>query len=173
MINKDWHHLLPADFADESRVWIFQSSRAFVEKEVREIDEQLYQFYAQWQTHGQPVKGWAKLLFNQFIVVLADETGANVSGCSTDGMVRIVKSIERQYSVNMFDRMMLTFLVRDKAQMLPMDQVQYALDNGYISGDTLLFNNIAATKKELEESWLIPLKDSWLAGRVQLPVQGA
>lgn len=173
MINNDWHRLLPADFSAESRVWIFQSSRAFVEKEAREIEEQLSQFYVQWQTHGQPVKGWAKLLFNQFVVVMADESGANVSGCSTDGMVRIVKSIERQYSVNLFDRMMLTFLVKEKAQMLPMDQVQYALDNGYITGDTLLFNNIAATKKELEESWLIPLKESWLGSRVTLPVQGA
>lgn len=172
MITTDWHQLIPADFADESRIWIYQSSRAFVEKEQQEINEQLYQFYAQWQTHGQPVKGWAKLLFGQFIVVMADETGANVSGCSTDGMVRIIKSIERQYSVNMFDRLMLTFLVKGKAQMLPMDQVQYALDNGYITGDTLLFNNIVGTKKELMTAWLTPLKNTWLASRVTLPVSG-
>lgn len=172
MITTDWHTLLPADFADESRVWIFQSSRAFAEQEQREIDEQLYQFYAQWQTHGEPVKGWAKLLFGQFIIVMADETGSNVSGCSTDGMIRIMKSLERQYSVHLFDRMMLTFLVKDKAQMLPLSQVQYALDNGMITPDTLLFNNVAGTKKELEEVWLIPLRESWLAGRVQLPAAG-
>lgn len=163
------NHLIPADFAPESRVWIYQSSRPFGEQEALQIDEQLYQFYSQWQAHGAPVKGWGKLIFGQFIVMIADETGTNVSGCSTDGMVRIIKSIERQYSVNMFDRLVLTFLVKGKAEMLPLGQVQYAVDKGYIDGTTPLFNNTVATKKELLESWLVPVKDSWLAARLALP----
>lgn len=160
--------LLPEGFAPESRVWIFQGSRPFIEKEQREINEQLLQFYSQWQAHGEPVKGWAQLVFNQFIVVMADETGTRVSGCSTDGMLRIVKSLERQYDVNFFDRMMITFLVGKKAQMLPFSQVQYAMDKGYITEDTPVFNNIATTKAELLENWLVPLKNSWLASRLSL-----
>ena len=161
--------ILPEDFNYQSRVWIYQSSRRFTEEQQKEIDEQLYQLYSQWTTHGAPVKGWAKLIFGQFIVVLADETGSNVSGCSTDGMVRIVKSIERQYDTNLFDRLTLTFLVKGEPQMLPMGQVQYAIDKGYLDGDTLLFNNTVATKGELEDKWLVPLKGSWLAGRVNFP----
>lgn len=162
--------IIPQDFADNSRVWIFQGSRPFIEKEQKEVDEQLHHFYEQWQAHGVPVKGWAKLLFRQFIVVMADEEATHVSGCSTDGMMRVIKSLERQYSVNFFDRMTITFLKNDKAEMLPFNQVQYALDKSYITGDTLTFNNIATNKKELLESWLVPLKDSWMAGRVILPV---
>lgn len=168
MLTKELEELLPEEFSENARVWIYQSSRAFIEKEELEINEQLHQFYAHWQSHGIPVKGWAKLLFKQFIVFIADETDVQVSGCSTDSSVRIVKSIERQYSVNMFDRMMLTFLVDGKAQMLPYNQVQYALDKGYINKDTFLFNNVAGTKKELLNNWLVPLKETWLADRVQL-----
>jgi hypothetical protein len=160
--------LIPADFSDNARVWIYQSSRAFIDKEVREIDEQLHQFYAHWQSHGDPVKGWAKLLFKQFIVVIADEHDVQVSGCSTDSSVRIVKSIERQYDVNFFDRMMITFLIKGKAEMLPFNQVQYAIDKGYIDKDTLLFNNVAYIKKDLFDKWLVPLNQSWLASRVNL-----
>ena len=159
-------NLLPADFNDNSRVWIYQSSRAFIEKEELEINEQLYQFYAQWQAHGAPVKGWAKLLFRQFVVIIADETDVEVSGCSTDSSVRVVKSIERQYDVNFFDRMMITFLVKNKAEMLPYNQVQYAIDKGFINKETLIFNNIATTKRELTDTWLVPLNKSWLAARV-------
>ena len=160
--------ILPDGFSDHARVWVYQSSRAFIEKEEKEINEQLYQFYAQWQSHGAPVMGWAKLLFNQFIVILADETEVMVGGCSTDSSVRVVKSIERQYEVNFFDRMMLTFLVKNKVQMLPFGQVQYALDNDYIDGNTPLFNNVVTNKKELMEKWIVPLNQSWLAGRVHL-----
>ena len=162
-------NLIPADFADNSRVWIYQSSRAFIEKEEREINEQLYQFYVQWQSHGAPVKGWARLLFKQFIVMIADETEEMIGGCSTDSSVRVIKSLERQYDVNFFDRLMITFLVKNKAEMLPFSQVQYAIDKGFISKDTLLFNNVGvATKKDLGEKWLVPLNASWLAGRVTL-----
>jgi len=165
--------LIPADFADNSRVWIFQSSRPFIDKEEKEIDEQLQHFYMQWEAHGMPVKGWAKLLFKQFIVVMADEEATHVSGCSTDGMMRLIKSLERQYSVNFFDRMTVTFLKNNKAEMLPFNQVQYALDKGYINRDTLTFNNIATDKKQLLEEWLVPLKKSWLAVKVNFPENSA
>lgn len=160
--------LIPADFSDQSKVWIYQSSRAFIEREANEVNEQLEQFYTQWTSHGAKVKGWAKLLFHQFIVFIADETQSEVSGCSTDSSVRVVKSIEHQYEVNMFDRMVLTFLVEGKSQMLPLNQVQYALDKGYIKRDTPLFNNTILTKGELMSNWLIPLEESWLAKRVKL-----
>ncbi|MEZ5016517.1 MAG: hypothetical protein R2800_05645 [Flavipsychrobacter sp.] len=163
-------NLIPSDFADDSRVWVYQSSRAFNAQEEKEINEQLYHFYAQWQSHGSPVKGWAKLLYNQFIVIMADETATGVSGCSTDSSVRVIKSIEKQYEVKMFDRMMLTFLVKGKAEMLPVNQVQYALDKVYITKDTLLFNNIVDTKEALMSNWLIPLERSWLASRVNFEI---
>jgi len=170
MQTQELKDLIPADFHDNARVWIYQSSRAFIEKEEKEVNEQLYQFYSQWQAHGASVKGWAKLLFRQFVVIIADETDVMVSGCSTDSSVRVIKSLERQYDVNFFDRMMITFLIKNKAEMLPFTQVQYAIDKGYVNKDTLLFNNVAETKKELMENWLVPLSKSWLGGRVALPV---
>ena len=66
--------------------------------------------------------------------------------------------------------MMLTFLRKGKADMLPMSQVQYAVDKGFIDGTTLLFNNLVETKKELLEKWLIPVGSSWLADRVNLNI---
>ena len=169
MYSKEVASLIPEDFSDNSKVWIFQSNRPFQEKEVKEINEQLEQFYVQWETHGQPVKGWAQLLFGQFVVVMADETASQVSGCSTDGMTRIIKSLEKQYVVNFFDRMTITFLRNNKAEMLPFQQVQYALDKAIITKDTLIFNNIATTKKQLLESWLVPIEKSWLASKLTLP----
>lgn len=169
MVQETLNKVLPSGFSGTSRVWIYQSSRAFIEKEQLEINEQLSQFHMQWTAHGAPVKGWAKLLFGQFVVIIADETDVHVSGCSTDASVRIVKSLERQYDVNFFDRLMLTFLRKEKAEMLPVSQVQYALDKSFIDGDTPLFNNMVGTLDELKNNWLVPLKESWLAPRLTFP----
>ena len=170
MNNYDFSALLPEGFSDNSRVWVYQSSRPLSEKEELEINEQLYQFYAQWQAHGAPVKGLAKLLFRRFIVLMADERNVSVSGCSTDSSVRVIKSIEKQYEVNLFDRLSITFLVKDQPEVLPMGQVQYAIDKGYINGETLLFNNLVATKGDMLNNWLQPLQYSWLKDRVKLAV---
>jgi hypothetical protein len=162
--------VLPTEFADSSRVWIFQSNRPFNNQEILELDEQLYNFYVQWTSHGAQVKGWAKCIFGYFILVMADESASNVSGCSTDGMVRLMKSFERQYSVNLFDRLQLTFLVNGKVQPLPLGQVAYAVTNKYIGKETLLFNNTVLTKFELASNWLVPLHDSWLWNRIKADV---
>ncbi len=136
--------------------------------EALEIEETLKDFTEKWQSHGSPIKGAAYLFFGQFIVLLADETTTGVSGCSTDSSVRLIKEIEQQFSVNMFDRITLAFVVKDKVQLLPFSQLQYAVENEFINGDTLYFNNLVQTKNELENNWIIPVKNSWLNKKLYL-----
>ncbi|HTO15540.1 MAG TPA: hypothetical protein VLZ83_07205 [Edaphocola sp.] len=167
MNQQEIKNLIPEGFDDSSRVWIFQSTRPFTDQQVLEINEQLLHFTAQWVVHGHPVTGWGKLLFNRFIVMMAEEKEEKISGCSSDSMERVIKSIEKQYDCSLFDRLSITFLVKDKPEVLPMNQVQYAIDKDFINKDTLLFNNLVATKKELLEKWLSPLSESWMATRVK------
>lgn len=167
----DYKYLLDDNFHPGSRVWIYQSSRVFSLSEALEIEEFLDQFATQWKSHGTPVKGAAYLFFGQFIVLIADETATGVSGCSTDSSVRLIKDIEQRFVVNMFDRTTLAFIVREKCELLPLSQLQYAVDNGFITMDTLYFNNLVQTKEELESKWIIPVKDSWLKNKLKLNVE--
>ena len=160
---------LPADFNPDSRVWIYQSSRHFLINESIEIDTLLQKFVAQWDSHGTAVKGFASLLFGHFIVLIADESATGVSGCSTDSSVRMIKEIESRFNVNLFDRQMLAFVIKDKIQLLPLGQLKYAADNHFINANTIYFNNLVQTKQELDNSWMIPIKCSWLAKRISFP----
>ena len=156
---------IPNDFADTSRVWIYQSSRLFFISEALEMEDMLNDFAANWKSHGTPVKGFANLFFGRFIVLMADETATGVSGCSTDSSVHLIKSIEEKYKVQLFDRQNLAFVVKDKIQLLPLSQLEYAVENNFINADTLYFNNTVLSKKEMIEKWIIPVKESWLAKR--------
>jgi hypothetical protein len=161
------HHseLIPADFAPESRVWIYQSPRVFFLSEALEIEKMLEDFVTNWRSHGTPVKGYGNLFYGQFIVLMADESASGVSGCSTDGSVRLIKDIEQRFGVPMFDRLMLAFRPKEKVEMVPLSQLPHALSSGLITPDTPYFNNTVLTKAELESDWLTPLKNSWLATR--------
>lgn len=164
-MNLEYHHLIPADFDDRSRVWIYQSSRLLTLSEALQLEPMLEEFAAQWKSHGAQVKAYANLLFGQFIVLMADETAAAVSGCSTDSSVRFIKEVEALFKLNFFDRQTLAFVVKDKVQLLPLSQLDYALQNGFINSETLYFNNLADTKAALLNNWLIPAGKSWLARR--------
>jgi hypothetical protein len=165
-MNWNYQSLLPADFAPDSRVWMYQSSRLFTISEALQLEDLLNEFVANWKSHGTPVKGFGTLFFGQFIVLMADENATGVSGCSTDSSVRLIKQIEELYKVNLFDRQLLAFKVKDKIQLLPLPQLQHAIDNNFITGDTLYFNNLVQTKEELETKWMVPVKDSWLTRRI-------
>lgn len=165
-MNLEYKSLLDTHFHPESRVWVYQSSRLFALSEALEIELLLKNFTAQWNSHGAPVKGAGYLFFGQFIMLMADESATGVSGCSTDSSVRLIKDIEQQFGVNMFDRVNLAFVIKDKIQLLPMAQLQYAYDNQFITGDTLYFNNLVQTKQELEEKWIVPVRESWVARKI-------
>lgn len=165
MNNTDYRHLLPESFAPDSRVWIYQCNRLFTMSEALQVEDLLQQFTAGWNSHGDPVKGWASLFFGRFIVLMADETAAGVSGCSTDSSVRLVKQIEQLFAVTLFDRQLLAFIIKDNIQILPLAQVQYAINNNFVQPATIYFNNLVETKQALENSWMIPVKDSWLGKR--------
>ena len=162
----DYIYLLDGSFSPDSKIWIYQASRVFTISEALEIEERLKEFTTQWKSHGVTVKGAGYLFFGQFIILMADERATGVSGCSTDSSVRMIRDIEQSFAVNMFDRTTLAFIVKDKVQLLPLSQLQYAYNNQFISSDTLYFNNLVQTKDELEKNWIIPIKDSWLAKRI-------
>lgn len=162
----DFKEHIPTDFNDSSRVWIYQSSRLFFISEALEMEDMLHEFVADWKSHGAPVKGFANLFFGQFIVLMADETATTVGGCSTDSSVHVIKAIEQKFKVHMFDRQSLAFIIKDKIQLLPVSQLDYAVENNFINAVTLYFNNTVLSKKDLIEKWIIPVKDSWLAKRL-------
>ena len=167
-MNIDFKEQIPGDFLDTSRVWIYQCSRLFFLSEALQIENILEQFVTGWKSHGAEVRGYANLFFGQFIVLMADESIAGVSGCSTDSSVHVIKQIEKQFKVTLFDRQILAFIIKDKVQLLPLSQLSYAAENKFIDANTMYFNNTVTTKKELMEAWLITVKDSWLAKRINV-----
>ena len=165
-MDPEFQKYIPADFHPQSRVWIYQCSRIISMQEALQVEDALEQFTDNWKSHGAPVKGYANLFYGQFIVVMADETATQVGGCSTDSSVHVIKSFEQQFGVNFFDRNCLAFIIKDKVQLLPLNQLSYGVENGFIGPDTLYFNNTVQTKGDLLENWIIPVKKSWLVTRI-------
>lgn len=162
MMNFKLEDHIPTDFNTQSKVWIYQSSRVFLLKEVFEIETILNDFVKNWTSHGSKVKGFANLFFGRFIIFMADESETTVGGCSTDSSVRLIKELELKFNTEFFNRQLLTFYKNEKVEQIPLSQFAYAYKNNLIDGNTLYFNNTVTNKKDLLQSWITPIKNTWL-----------
>ena len=147
---------------DSSRVWVYQSERKLVEAEKSAISRILLAFTQQWVAHGQPLKSSFKILYEQFIVLTADESYAAASGCSIDDSVHAIKEIDMQFKLNLFDRTKIAFLQNEQVMVLSMSELSKALEQGKWKQETLVFNNVISTKGDLKSTWLLPAANTWL-----------
>lgn len=148
-------------FSPQSRVWVYQSNREFTTSEVAEIQEKLDAFTAQWQAHGHQLKAKAEIIHNFFIVITVDETASNVTGCSIDASVRVLKEIEEKYNLDLFNRFNMAYIADKKVVTLNKEDFETLVSIKKITPDTIVFNNTVQTLEEFETKWQVPFAQSW------------
>ncbi|MEM9885683.1 MAG: hypothetical protein AAF849_07315 [Bacteroidota bacterium] len=147
--------------ADNSRVWIYQSDRAFTASELPQVRQYLQQFAQRWVSHNRDLHAYADVFHNQFIVLMVDESHAGASGCSIDASVHFLQQLQAEFGVYLFDRM--TFAYQDEAgvKTAKRDEFKTLYQAGKIEDDTLVFDNLVNTKAQFQAAWVKPLKESW------------
>lgn len=145
-----------------ARIWIYQAGRKLAEAEKDTISETLTSFTHSWVVHGNPLKTSFTILLDQFIVLAADETYNEASGCSIDSSVRVIRQLDQQFSLGLFDRTQVAFRKADKIEIIPLNELARALNEARWSHDSLFFNNVIATKGQLTNEWIVPAHRSWL-----------
>ena len=151
------------NLSPDSKVWIYQSSRAFTDKETGELCIILEKFADDWVAHGKNLSAYATVQYKRFIVLMVDESAAGASGCSIDSSVHFMQEVEKQYGIELFNRLNLAYLTGqgDEVALVHKSKISELIDNQSISEHTTVFNNLIKTKYDFEHSWKIPLKDSW------------
>lgn len=154
-------------FPANARVWIYQTNRTLTAEQADYAQTRLEKFVQQWLSHGKKVKAWASVLHQHFLVLMVDESYEAPSGCSIDSSVALVKELEKTFEVDFFDRMTFTYL-KENGTVAAADRVQFATlyAQQKIGKNTLVFNNLVATKAAFETAWKVPLKESWHANMV-------
>ncbi len=147
---------------DSARVWIYQSGRKFTETEKRTISDTLTAFTHSWVAHGNPLKTSFAILYDQFIILAADENFNEASGCSIDSSVRVIRQLDQQFSLGLFDRTKIGFLEGEQISMIPLNELPGALAEGRWKSDSLFFNNVIESKGRLKDGWITPADQSWL-----------
>ena len=155
-----------ADFnslPDTSRIWIYQSNRSFTDEELQEIEAGLSTFLQQWTVHGSDLLAGFEIKYKRFIVIGLDQSNASASGCSIDASVHYIQTLEQKYDVILLDRMNVSFKQGDYIAYKPLKDFKKMAKEKAISKNTIVFNNLVASKLEYLENWEVPASESWHA----------
>ena len=146
---------------DESRVWVYQSSRKFSEIEKNKINIKLKQFLNNWTAHGTELCSGFQLKYDRFIIIALDEKKSKASGCSIDASVHFIKELEKEFNIDLMDKMNVTFKQGKDISYKSIIDFKKLIKNKSVSSDTLVFNNLVVKKGDLESDWEIPASKSW------------
>ena len=146
---------------NDYRVIIYPASRSFTPKESKVITEKLYDFLSTWAAHGKPLTSSFKIEKNQFIVVCVDEEKEAASGCSIDSLGGVMREIEAEFQLGLFDRMKASFVESGEIKTLKLQDFRKGLKEGTISKDIEVFDFSKNFYIEFLSDFLLPLRRSW------------
>lgn len=146
---------------DQSRVWIYPSSRPFTTNEKEEISSLLTSFLEQWTAHGASLEAAFLLPYDRFIVIGLNQDVQSASGCSIDASVHLIQQIETQFKIDLLDKMNVCFRLENKITYMPLKEFRKLAKTPQIDAHTIVFNNLVVNKSEFESLWEVPAYDSW------------
>ncbi len=150
-----------SNLPNDSRIWIYQSSRKLTDVEVDFVTKEAKVFLEKWTAHGADLEAGFEIKYHRFLVLGLNQTNASASGCSIDASVHFIQSLEKALGVDLLDKMNVTFYSGDFIAHKSLIEFKQMAKNRSVSGNTVVFNNLVNTKEEYLEHWEVPAKDSW------------
>jgi len=146
---------------ENSRIWIYQSNRSFSEVELNEILYKLNVFLQAWVAHGADLKAGFEIKYKRFIVIALDQDKQSATGCAIDASVQFIQELERVYSVNLMDKMNVSFKQGEHVAYKTLTDFKKLAKDKAVSKNTIVFNNLVNSKVEYLEFWEVPASESW------------
>lgn len=151
---------------NDYRVIIYPASRPFSPKESKVITEKLYDFLSSWAAHGKPLSSSFKIEKNQFIIITVDEEKEVASGCSIDALGQVMRALDTEFSLGLFDRMKACYMENGEVKTMKLNDFRNALKSGELSHDIEVFDFSKDTYVNFLSDFLLPLKRSWAGNLV-------
>lgn len=149
------------ELPENARIWIYQSNRSFSSAELSELEQKIKHYVEEWTAHGLGLTASFELRYNRFIIIGVNQDKHSVSGCSLDDKVRFIQQLEKEYQVDLLDRMNVSYRQGEFIAYKNLTDFKKMVKEKAVSAKTIVFNNLVNTKAEYEHHWEIPMEESW------------
>lgn len=146
-----------------SRLWIYQSDRELTDSEVLAITNVLTNFIENWQAHGNSLVSSFEIRHGRFLILAVNEELTKATGCSIDKSVELMKAIEEEFKISLFDRTKVAYLDQEeKINITSLSKLKELVNEQQITSDTIIFDNLVQIKEQLDSQWQTKASNSWL-----------
>ena len=153
-----------AALPNDARVWVFAADRPVTGPAADRLLTEVDRFLDGWAAHGQPLTCARDWRDDRFLAVAVDQRDAHASGCSIDGMFRVLKSLESAIGASLLGGGRV--LYRDGSgaiRSVSRDEFSTMATGGEVSGATHVFDATVSTSGAWRSHFERPAAESWHA----------
>jgi|TARA_B100000902_G_C27319525_1_gene923458 hypothetical protein len=150
-----------SEMPKDSRVWIYQSNRKFLDTELNEVNDSISKFLKTWTAHGSELLSSYQIKYNRFIIISLNESVKSASGCSIDSCIHFIQDLEKRYKIDLLDKMNVTFKQGKYITYKSINDFKKLVKNKSVSRKTIVFNNLVIDISDYLANWEVSAEKSW------------
>src|SRR5690606_26664436 len=107
---------------ETARIWVYRASRLLSKEEIKQVADKLESFVQTWQSHQMDMRASFLVVEDRFVVIAADESYNEISGCGIDKSTHVVQELEHQLGVSLTDKSLVVFEKEGKQLIFPFNK---------------------------------------------------
>lgn len=148
---------------DESRVWVFGSDRPLAGDDATQLLSEVDRFLNQWKAHGVPLVSARDWRAEHLLTIGVDSTRENASGCSIDGLFRVLQAIERPLKTRLVGGGRVFYREAGGGiRCVARDQLADLAARGEIGDGTAVFDTGLTTAGDWRARFEVPARETWI-----------
>jgi hypothetical protein len=128
------------------------------------------EYLPDWKAHGMPLTVASQLLDDRFLVVAVDQTTAGASGCSIDGLFRLLRGLESRIGATLVGGGRVFYRdLQGMVQSASRDELPGLTASGAITRDSVVFDTTITDLGAFRTGFEKRAKESWAKDLLGLP----
>jgi len=147
---------------DDARVWVFAAQAPLDDVDEPRLLAAVDGFLITWKAHGATLTCAREFRDEYFLAVGVDERASDASGCSIDGLFRVLQKIEEGIGTSMVVGGNVYF--RDAAGLVlwcTRAQFELMAKMGEVGPDTQVFDTTVSTAGDFRARFVRRAQESW------------
>ena len=157
--------LVPFDsLPDAARVWVFGSDRPLTEEGTKTLLKAVEAYLDEWKAHGEPLTVGYEWRFGRLLVVAVDQRTAGATGCSIDGLFRVLQTMESEVGATLVGGGRVFY--RDsngEVQSTDRGELKAMAASGALDANSVVFDTSLTDLGTLRSSFERAARKSWAA----------
>ncbi|MEO6525040.1 MAG: hypothetical protein ABIP93_00280 [Gemmatimonadaceae bacterium] len=155
---------------DNARVWVFGSDQPLGEEATNDLLKGVEAHLEEWKAHGEPLTVGYEWRFGRLLVVGVDQRTAGATGCSIDGLFRVLQGLEPRVGAKLVGGGRVFY--RDSAgevQSADRSELKAMAASGALDENSVVFDTSLTDLGSLRSCFERAARKSWAASILGFP----